>query len=1116
MNILFRLFIFLGSLVVIALFSALIAPYFIDWDEFTSEFEAQASRVVGQEVKVGGKTNLRLLPLPFLSFEDLQVGKNVDGSPLMTVEQFSFNAELFPFLSGEIRIVEMSMRKPKVNLHVAQDGTIAWTSPRELLVNPEQVNIEKLNIENGSIRVTGLIGERSLELDNIQGDLNAKSILGPWRINAEADVEGIASKIKIATGTFQEDGSLRLKMDLNRKDQPYNLLLDGPVKLHNNALSWDGEFRVSQFSKLQIKEMAKKLEPLPVFSAGTFLATPKQININEYQLDIGAKEDPYTITGQGVVSLQDNIYFKMQADGRQIDVDQLQQKINNEKNRLENRLSALHSILKRVPVPTAKGEIDIILPVIVAGDTFIRDVKTLISSTGKGWILRSLKATLPGNTALEVKGRFGLQNGFGFSGKVLIASRQPSGFAYWVSGNVDETFRRLKSVGLSADMTISQRQTALENVELRLDDALLKGKLQRLSSKDGRPAILAELTGNRVNVDDLSAIYSLTKTADEKESAHDLNIKIKADVFEVMIADKPFVANGLDAHVQINDGTLSIERLNAKNLLGASVVTTGRIENILAKPNGNMKLELNAKNATALLDFSNHFLGQNSFIEGLKSQANLTENTQLNLELDTTENADGAKGRVNVKGVVGGTDVALLIGFDGKIDELAKVPLSINGSFSKKTPSQLMRQLGADTLPTELYGEIPGLLKLDFDFGGVAEEGFDTHIFLDGTESTLSAVGKVITNDWNNYDADLSVTLGTKNLAPYILLADVPIPSFDADKAMPVSVSFDLKKTKTDFEFNNLKGQVSDNQFSGKLKLKQEQVLRPQVSGALALARIDLPFIAEAVFGRTTQLGGSLGVSNAISLDENSIFGEAMFAGLDANVLMTSDKLILSDKFVGEKAKFQLAMIDGAIDLNALSFGLLGGQVEGGGNLKNTAGNVLANLNYSILGMDAKQFTHAVGLKDFITGALVLNGSAETTGESFAALISNLSGNGFVALKDGEVSGINLDALDGILTSSGVDNYEITSGKATALFSETTLTSSFKVSKLDTPFSINRGKLRSRNVRYVSNQTSITSDVEFDLLNRNLEASTIIGFVPNKRDQIWAQTRKLLLLGRGQ
>ncbi len=1103
MNILFRLFIFLGSVVVIALFAALIAPYFIDWDEFTAEFEAQASRVIGQEVKVGGKTNLRLLPLPFLSFEDLQVGNNADGSPLMTVERFSFNAELLPFLSGEVRIVEMSMRKPRVNLQVAEDGTIPWTSPKERIVNPEQVNIEKLNIESGSIRVTGLVGKRSLQLENIQGNVNAKSILGPWRINAEAEIEGVASQLKIATGTFQDDGSLRLKMEVNRKDQPYNLLLDGPVKLQNNALAWNGEFRVSPFSKLQVSEMIGSHEPLPVFSTGNFLATPKQVDIGEYRLDIGSRDDPYTITGQGVINLREKIYFKMLADGRQIDVDQLQKTSNEQdKSNLENRLSALHAILKRVPVPTAKGEIDVVLPAIVAGDTFIRDVKARISPTGKGWILRNLNATLPGNTAFEAQGRLGLQNGFGFSGKLVIASRQPSGFADWVSGNVDESFRQLKSVGLSSDILISPRQTTLENVELRLDDALLRGKLQRLSSKGGRPAILVELKGNRVNVDDLSAIYSLTQNSDGEEAIHDLNIKVKADVFEAMVADRPFVANGVDAHVQINQGTVSIERLNAQNVLGANIATVGRIENILVKPNGNMKLDISAKDATQLLAFSNQFFGGNSFIRRLQSRSDLTKDTRLNMELDTTENAKGARGRVLVNGEMGGSDISMQLGFDGSLEDLTLLPLTIDGSLKNRAPSILLQQMGVATVATELSEEIDGTLKLDFGFAGAAKSGFNTRLSMVGNDATLAATGKIVTSNWNDYDADLAVTLGAKDIAPYVRLVDVLLPGVVLNATMPVSASFQLNKTKSDFKFDALKGQLSGNQFSGQLALKQEQVLRPRINGQLAFSRADLPIITEAVFGRTTKLGNSLGIGDLISLEANSIFGEPLFEGLDANISVTSDKLHLGNQYTGDSAKFQIAMLDGAIDINALSFGFLGGEIEGGLRLKNNKGSVLANLNYSMLGMDAKQFTNAFGLTDFISGALTLNGSAEATGQSFDNLISNLSGNGFLALKEGEVSGLDVNALEGILQATDVDNYEITSDKIQTLFAKNIFGSGFKVAEFDTPFSINRGKIRARNVGYTSGETSLKSEVEYDLLNSILAASTVVELTPEKSDQI--------------
>ena len=47
-----RLFIVVGSLVAAALFSALIAPYFVDWTNFRQDFESQASRIIGKKVVV--------------------------------------------------------------------------------------------------------------------------------------------------------------------------------------------------------------------------------------------------------------------------------------------------------------------------------------------------------------------------------------------------------------------------------------------------------------------------------------------------------------------------------------------------------------------------------------------------------------------------------------------------------------------------------------------------------------------------------------------------------------------------------------------------------------------------------------------------------------------------------------------------------------------------------------------------------------------------------------------------------------------------------------------------------------------------------------------------------
>ncbi|MEZ5801366.1 MAG: hypothetical protein R3D29_14035 [Nitratireductor sp.] len=72
----------------LALFAALIAPIFIDWTSYRDTFEREASRIIGQKVKVNGEASMRILPLPALHFLNLSVSSNADGSPMMTANDF--------------------------------------------------------------------------------------------------------------------------------------------------------------------------------------------------------------------------------------------------------------------------------------------------------------------------------------------------------------------------------------------------------------------------------------------------------------------------------------------------------------------------------------------------------------------------------------------------------------------------------------------------------------------------------------------------------------------------------------------------------------------------------------------------------------------------------------------------------------------------------------------------------------------------------------------------------------------------------------------------------------------------------------------------------------------
>ena len=63
---------------VIALFAALIGPYFVNWNDYKSTFEAEAEKILGQPVRVAGTAKATVLPSPSLTFTDVQVGDTIE------------------------------------------------------------------------------------------------------------------------------------------------------------------------------------------------------------------------------------------------------------------------------------------------------------------------------------------------------------------------------------------------------------------------------------------------------------------------------------------------------------------------------------------------------------------------------------------------------------------------------------------------------------------------------------------------------------------------------------------------------------------------------------------------------------------------------------------------------------------------------------------------------------------------------------------------------------------------------------------------------------------------------------------------------------------------------
>src|ERR1044072_4124362 len=67
---------------ILALVTALVGPHFVDWNKYRSEFESQASRMTGLQVRLAGPIEARVLPTPSITLQRIDIVRPGDVGSL--------------------------------------------------------------------------------------------------------------------------------------------------------------------------------------------------------------------------------------------------------------------------------------------------------------------------------------------------------------------------------------------------------------------------------------------------------------------------------------------------------------------------------------------------------------------------------------------------------------------------------------------------------------------------------------------------------------------------------------------------------------------------------------------------------------------------------------------------------------------------------------------------------------------------------------------------------------------------------------------------------------------------------------------------------------------------
>ena len=67
------LLMWIGALLAVTLAALFAVPHFVDWNLYRGQFEAEASRLLGREVRVAGSVAVDILPAPRMSFGRVRI-----------------------------------------------------------------------------------------------------------------------------------------------------------------------------------------------------------------------------------------------------------------------------------------------------------------------------------------------------------------------------------------------------------------------------------------------------------------------------------------------------------------------------------------------------------------------------------------------------------------------------------------------------------------------------------------------------------------------------------------------------------------------------------------------------------------------------------------------------------------------------------------------------------------------------------------------------------------------------------------------------------------------------------------------------------------------------------
>src|SRR5262249_19208634 len=145
----------------------------------------------------------------------------------------------------------MQIERPVVSVSIDDTGLIDWLirSEASKTLNPDAVVLDDVQVVDGTVRYQDARTGVDLTFEHVNAGIGARSLAGPWRVEGSYQSAEGPVTFQFSTGRRLDDGTLRVKADVNPATMPIAIAADGVIGDRPGAgLSYAGTYNLSRIA----------------------------------------------------------------------------------------------------------------------------------------------------------------------------------------------------------------------------------------------------------------------------------------------------------------------------------------------------------------------------------------------------------------------------------------------------------------------------------------------------------------------------------------------------------------------------------------------------------------------------------------------------------------------------------------------------------------------------------------------------------------------------------------------------------------------------------------------------------------------------------------------------